>query len=94
MREALAERQKQARIVDDLLRSDPINAGYRQSWMLSRYSIAMLFIDLGDMQAARQPAREARAENALLIATDPQNRDWRLWRKRIADSFRGLSKEN
>lgn len=94
MREALAERQEQARIVDDLLRSDPINAGYRQSWMLSRYSIATLFIDLGDMQAARRPAREARAANALLIATDPQNRDWRLWRKRIADSFPDFNKEN
>lgn len=94
MREALVERRQQALLVDDLLRSDPINAGYRQSWMLSRYSIAVLLADLGDVDAARQSAREARSANALLIATDPENQDWRHWRKRIADSFPDLNKEN
>lgn len=94
MREALAERQQQARIVDDLLRSDPLNASYRQDWMLSRYSIATLLADLGDVTASRQRAMEARSANAALIATDPQNQDWRLWRKRIANSFPDLNKEN
>ena len=92
--EALAERRQQAQIVDQLVRSDPINATYRQDWMLARYSVATLLNELGQRTQALPLARQARAAVDRLIATDPQNRDWRSWRRRIDTSFPDLGKEN
>jgi len=93
-REALDQRREQARIVDGLLRSDPLNANYRQDWMLARYSIAMSLNRLGGKQEAYHFARQARDSVDGLIATDPENRDWRSWRHRIDESFPQLRKEN
>lgn len=87
--EALAHRREQARIVDGLLRSDPLNASYRQDWMLSRYSIALLLDELGEKVEARRNALQARAAADQLMRTDPENRDWRIWGQRIARSFPG-----
>lgn len=92
-RDALAERQQQATIMDDLLRIDPANAAYRQDWMLSRYSMATLLSDLGDKTGARGSARLAMQAANRLIATDPDNRDWLTWRLRILQSFPDLKTE-
>ena len=92
--DALAHRREQARIVDGLLRSDPLNASYRQDWMLARYSIALLLDDLGEKQEARRLARQARDAVDRLIFTDPANQDWHIWSRRIDSSFPDSGKEN
>ena len=92
-REALVERREQARIVNALLRSDPLNASYRQDWMLARYSTALLLDDLGEKVEARRSAREAREAVDMLIRTDPENQDWHFWGKKIDKSFPGLKEQ-
>ena len=85
-RDALAEREKQAAIIDALLARDPKNASYRQDWMLARFSTAALLRDLG--QDARANAMIAKSRRVVddLIASDPENRDWRLWREKFTRS--------
>ncbi|MET0377059.1 MAG: TIR domain-containing protein, partial [Rhizorhabdus sp.] len=80
-REALAHREKQARIIDALLAKDPKNASYRQDWMLARFSMAALLRALGQHVRADRMIAESRRVVDDLIASDPQNRDWRVWRQ-------------
>lgn len=89
-REALVHRREQAEIVDALLRSDPLNASYQQDWMLARYSTALLLDEIGEKVAARRSALEARDAVNRLTKTDPENRDWTDWGKKIDKSFPGL----
>lgn len=91
--EALAERRRQAAIVDGLLRSDPLNANYRQDWMLSRYSSALLLGELGEKIAAHRLMLQAHAAVARLKATDPENQDWVSWGERIEKSLARLKEE-
>ena len=91
--EALVERREQARIVDGLLQSDPLNASYRQNWMLARYSIALLLDELGEKVEARRSAAEARDAVDRLKRTDPANQDWHSWGDKIDKSFPGLKEQ-
>jgi tetratricopeptide (TPR) repeat protein len=91
--EALIQRREQSRILDALVRSDPLNASYRQDWMLARYSTALLLADLGEKVAARRLARQAREAVERLQTTDADNRDWHIWGYRIDKSFPGLKEE-
>lgn len=81
--QALAERRKQMAIIDGLLAEDPKNASYRQDWMLARLSTAELLRALGQADKADLLLEECRRVAAELIAADPDNNDWRLWRDRI-----------
>ena len=92
-REALVHRREQTRIVDALLRSDPLNASYQQDWMLARYSTALLLDGFGEKVAARRSALEARDAVNRLTRTDPENRDWTDWGKKIDKSFPGLKEQ-
>lgn len=85
--EALEERSRQAAIVQRLVREDPKNATYQQDWMLARYSNAELLYSLGDKRRAEQLRGEARQDVARLIASDPENNDWRLWQAKLAAPF-------
>lgn len=80
-RDALVEREKQAAIIDALLERDPKNASYRQDWMLARFSTAALLRALGQQQRAEAMIAESRRVVDELIASDPENRDWRSWRQ-------------
>jgi tetratricopeptide (TPR) repeat protein len=91
--EALAERREQSGIVDGLLRSDPLNASYRQDWMLARWQIALLLVDLGEKVEAQKYARQARDAAERLRLTDPENRDWFIWTSRIRQNFPGLKED-
>jgi tetratricopeptide (TPR) repeat protein len=91
--EALVHRREQVRIVDALLRSDPLNASYRQDWMLARYSIALLLADLDEKVEARRNALEARDAVNRLKLTDPENQDWANWGSKIDKSFPGLKEQ-
>lgn len=91
--DALVHRHEQARIVDRLLQSDPLNASYRQDWMLARYSIALLLDQLGEKMEARRNAVEARDAVKRLMITDPENQDWHSWGQRIERSFPGLKEQ-
>jgi tetratricopeptide (TPR) repeat protein len=91
--EALAHRREQARIVDRLLKSDPLNASYRQDWMLAQYSIALLLDDLGEKVEARRRALLARHAVERLMKTDPENQDWHIWGDHIDTSFPGLKEQ-
>jgi tetratricopeptide (TPR) repeat protein len=85
--EALEERSRQAAIVRRLIRMDPKNATYQQDWMLARYSNAELLYSLGEKSRAEQLREEAMHDVARLIASDPENNDWRLWQAKLAAPF-------
>ncbi len=91
--EALVHRRAQTGIVDDLLRSDPLNASYQEDWMLARYSTALLLEGLGEKVAARGLALEAREAVNRLNRTDPENQDWVGWGDKIDKSFPGLKEQ-
>lgn len=82
--DALRERSQQAAILQVLLRNDPKNASYLQDWMLARYSISQLLYALGERTRAEKLREEARADVNRLIASDPDNNDWRIWRDKLA----------
>lgn len=86
-RDALAEREKQAAIVRGLLQDDPKNASYLEDWMLARYSTSQLLAATGERQRAMAMSREARDDVDRLIASDPQNNDWRIWRRKFDEPF-------
>jgi len=81
--EALRERSKQAAIIQGLLKDDPKNASYLQDWMLVRYSSSQLLYALGEQKQAEIMRSEARRDIEKLIVSDPENNDWRLWRKKL-----------
>jgi tetratricopeptide (TPR) repeat protein len=81
--DALHERTRQAAIIQALLKDDPNNVSYLQDWMLSRYSISQLLYTLGERQRAEQLRVEARRDVDKLILSDPDNNDWRLWRRKL-----------
>lgn len=87
IREALTERQRQMAIIDRLVAADPKNATHRQDWMLARFSTALLYNDMGDTARAAAIAHEARGAIDDLIATDPENNDWRTWKRRLTEKF-------
>jgi tetratricopeptide (TPR) repeat protein len=82
-REALEERGKQAAIVQGLLHEDPKNVSYLEDWMLVRYSTSQLLDVLGDRRQAETMRLEALADVDRLIASDPENNDWRIWRRKF-----------
>lgn len=81
--DALKERAKQSTIIDALLRQDPRNASYLQDWMLARYSTSQLLYSTGQQARAATLRNEAKGMIADLIASDPENNDWRVWRKKF-----------
>lgn len=81
---ALAERDRQGMILQALLRDDPKNAGYLQDWMLARYSKSQLLYALGQIAPAEQLRAQARQDVNRLVASDPENNDWRVWQKKLA----------
>lgn len=85
--DALVERGKQAAIVQGLLRSDPKNASYLEDWMLVRYSTSQLLFAMGERQRAEAMSTEARDDVDRLIASDPENNDWRIWRRKFDEPF-------
>ncbi|MBT0668331.1 TIR domain-containing protein [Novosphingobium profundi] len=86
-RAALVEREKQLAIAQDLRAFDPKNATYRVSWLLAQHSTSLLRYALGDRGEAQRMRAEARAELARLVASDPENNDWKLWQKRLAEPW-------
>ncbi|WP_395391020.1 toll/interleukin-1 receptor domain-containing protein [Novosphingobium sp. BL-8A] len=86
-RDALAERKKQAAIVQGLLRDDPKNASYLEDWMLVRYSTSQLLYALGERAQAEAMSAEARGDVERLMASDPENNDWRIWRSKFDKPF-------
>ncbi|QSR17785.1 toll/interleukin-1 receptor domain-containing protein [Novosphingobium sp. KA1] len=82
-REALEQRGAQAAIVQELLREDPKNVSYLVDWMLVRYSTSELLRALGEGTRAEAMRREALSDVDRLIASDPENNDWRVWRRKF-----------
>ena len=82
-REALEQRGAQAAIVQELLREDPKNVSYLVDWMLVRYSTSELLRALGEGKRAEAMRLEALADVDRLIASDPENNDWRVWRRKF-----------
>ncbi|WP_395334983.1 toll/interleukin-1 receptor domain-containing protein [Novosphingobium sp. BL-8H] len=86
-RQALDQRTQQADIVQGLLRNDPKNASFLEDWMLVRYSTSQLLHALGEEQKAEAMSEEARDDVDKLIASDPENNDWRIWRRKFDNPF-------
>lgn len=86
---ALAERKKESNLIRDLMQRDSKNKTYHQAWMLSRYSMAQLLHEMGREQEAQNLKKEALEDVSRLIAADPQNNDWRLWRDKFIKPFGG-----
>ena len=91
--EAIVHRREQARIVDALLKADPLNATYQQDWMLARYATALLLKELGEKAAAWRSASQAREAVDRLMKTDPQNKDWKDWGRKIDANFPRLKEQ-
>jgi len=89
--QALDQRQQQAAIMDLLVTADPDNASYRQDWVLSRFSIAMILRNLGETEASLASARDASDAIHRLTTADPDNQDWQRWRVRINQAFPNAS---
>lgn len=85
--EALAQRQKQLDISRDLLDSDPKNATYRQAWMLAMNSTSRLRHAMGFRAMAQRMRSRAQEELDRLIASDPENHDWKVWKKRFSEPW-------
>lgn len=81
---ALNERMRQAAIIQTLVQEDPKNSSYLQDWMLVRYSMSQLLHSLGQTDKAESLRAEARRDIDRLIASDPENNDWRVWRHKLA----------
>lgn len=80
---ALQQRKRQGEILQSLLKDDPKNAGYLQDWMLARYSMSKLLHALGETQRAEMLRAEAREDVDRLVASDPDNNDWRVWQRKL-----------
>ncbi len=78
---ALQERTRQSAILQALLKDDPKNASYLQDWMLARYSMSQLLYATGERERAETLREQAYQDIERLIASDPDNNDWRIWRK-------------
>jgi tetratricopeptide (TPR) repeat protein len=88
-KDALKEREQQMAIIDALRRDDPKNATYLQAWMLARYSTAQLLHAMKQQARAASMSREARRVIDQLIASDPENNDWKIWRKKFDNPMKG-----
>ena len=82
-KEALAERQLQTGIALRMLERDPRNVSYEQNLMLARYSTAVLLNEMGEKDRASALLAQASAKLDALIAADPENMDWRKWRRKF-----------
>lgn len=84
---ALEQRNRQSAILRGLLRRDPKNAAYLQDWILARYSMSQLLYQMGQKPRAESLREEAREDVDRLVASDPANNDWRVWRTKLAEPF-------
>lgn len=83
-RKALTQREMQLKLVQAQSASDPKNATYRQNLLLAQHSTSLLYHALGEFEKADRLRNEAQVQLAELIAGDPENNDWRMWRKRMS----------
>ncbi len=81
--DALRERERQMALLQALLAEDPKNASYRQDWMLARHATARLLYAMGDRDRALRLRQEALQEVTRLLAADPDNQDWQIWRRQL-----------
>lgn len=81
--QALAQRKYQSAILKRLIDRDPENAAYLQDWILARYSMSDLLNRSGAKAEARQMRSEALRDVNRLVANDPANKDWQIWRDKL-----------
>lgn len=84
---ALEHRRRHEAIVRSLIQSSPDNLDYRDVWMRSQFGFGELLVLRGQLAEARTRFADAAATAAILGARDPENADWRNWRRRIANAI-------
>ncbi|NWK97567.1 hypothetical protein DM806_18230 [Sphingobium lactosutens] len=89
---ALKQRQQQGAILQALIRKDPKNATYVQDWMLARYSMSQLLYQIGQKPRAESLREEARKDVDRLVASDPANKDWRVWQAKLSEPLETTGK--
>jgi tetratricopeptide (TPR) repeat protein len=83
---ALAEFQKQERLLEPLVRRDPSDANLQDQWMRALMATAEHLHRMGRRTEAVGYNERARVVAEKLTAHDPSNARWRKWIERI-DSF-------
>jgi tetratricopeptide (TPR) repeat protein len=76
-------RLRQEQMLAALLKADPDNLDFKESWLTNQFSIAELEIDRGARDAARTRLRRALVQVEALTRADPDNATWASRRKRI-----------
>lgn len=82
--QALAQRRLQSGILKRLIDKDPMNAAYLQDWILARYSMSDLLNRTGDRKEALKMRADALRDVMRLVAQDPDNKDWQIWRDKMS----------
>ena len=82
-REALAHRAVHERLLLSLMRADPENHDYLDTWMKSQFGFGEQLATRGEHAQARRRFESAADTAAILIARDPANATWRNWQRRI-----------
>jgi len=85
--EALRHRERQSTIIQGLLEQDPRNMSYMQDMMLAEYSTSQILYALGRKDDATRLRAGARRTIERLIMADPENNDWRYWKREIEQPF-------
>jgi tetratricopeptide (TPR) repeat protein len=78
------------RLRRDLAEADPANLALRYDLLLSRRSLAVTHLRLGNVDAAEAILRPLVADTAALSARDPSNAGWRELADKVAAEFRDL----
>lgn len=81
--QALMQRRLQSGILKRLIDKDPMNAAYLQDWILARYSMSNLLNRAGGKAEALKMRTDALRDVKRLVAQDPENRDWQIWRDKL-----------
>lgn len=75
-------------LLNALIRRDPANIDYRDMSMRSHFGFAAQLTEHGERVEARRRLLAASQTAEFLLARDPENAEWRVWRQRIASQLR------
>jgi tetratricopeptide (TPR) repeat protein len=79
LEQAIAERERQLRLLDELRRADPRNTVLQRDAMTSRRALGRLLASRGDVAGGLRELLAAAAISDDLFRIEPENTDWLQW---------------